>query len=50
MLYRQRGPPFWVNVLILGILFPFFFGWTVVGTFWFLEVQEETPFCVSRHF
>ncbi|CDI83860.1 zinc finger (C3HC4 RING finger) protein, putative [Eimeria acervulina] len=48
MLYRQRGPPFWVNVLILGILFPCFFGWTVVGTFWFLEVQEETPFCVRK--
>ncbi|CDI74161.1 zinc finger (C3HC4 RING finger) protein, putative [Eimeria praecox] len=48
MLYRQRGPPFWVNVLILGILFPCFFGWTVVGTFWFLEVQEETPFCLPR--
>ncbi|KAL8275957.1 hypothetical protein Esti_000073 [Eimeria stiedai] len=30
MLYRQRGPPFWVNVLILGILFPFFTIWTIL--------------------
>ncbi|KAL8427610.1 hypothetical protein Efla_005785 [Eimeria flavescens] len=46
MLYRQRGPPFWVNVLILGILFPFFTSWTIVGTVWFAEVQEKTPLCV----
>lgn len=46
MLYRQRGPPFWVNVLILGILFPLFLGWTIVGTFWFVEVQDKTPLCV----
>ncbi|CDJ67471.1 zinc finger (C3HC4 RING finger) protein, putative [Eimeria necatrix] len=48
MLHRQRGPPFWVSVLILGILFPCFFGWTIVGTVWFLEVQEETPYCLPR--
>lgn len=47
MLYRQRGPPFWVNVLILGILFPSFLSWTIVGTVWFVEVQDKTPFCVS---
>nr|AET50874.1 hypothetical protein [Eimeria tenella] len=48
MLHRQRGPPFWVSVLILGILFPCFFGWTIVGTVWFLEIQEETPYCLPR--
>ncbi|KAL8448235.1 hypothetical protein Emag_004003 [Eimeria magna] len=48
MLYRQRGPPFWVNVLILGILFPFFSSWTILGTIWFAEVQEKTPLCFPR--
>ncbi|XP_026194218.1 E3 ubiquitin-protein ligase SIS3 [Cyclospora cayetanensis] len=48
ILYRQRGPPFWVNVLILGVLFPCFFGWTILGTFWFLEVRDKTPYCLPR--
>lgn len=46
MFYRQRGPPFWVNVLILAVLFPSFTGWTVVGTVWFVEIQSKTPFCL----
>lgn len=48
ILYRQRGPPFWVNVLILGVLFPAFTSWTIVGTVWFLDMQEKTPQCVGR--
>ncbi|KFH13094.1 zinc finger, C3HC4 type (RING finger) domain-containing protein [Toxoplasma gondii VAND] len=48
ILYRQRGPPFWVNVLILGILFPFFCCWTIVGTVWFAQVQSKTPQCLPR--
>lgn len=48
LIYNQRGPPYWVNVLILGVLFPFFTAWTIVGTVWFNQLQEHTPECLPQ--
>lgn len=41
-----HGPPRWLSMLSLGILFPFFIFWTAVGTVWFTDVVDTTPFCV----
>eukprot|EP00742_Colponemidia_sp_Colp-10_P008457 GILJ01009162.1.p1 GENE.GILJ01009162.1~~GILJ01009162.1.p1 ORF type:complete len:332 (-),score=21.97 GILJ01009162.1:148-1089(-) len=38
---RGGGPPKWLTAIILGILFPFFVGWTVLGTVWFAKIQSE---------
>eukprot|EP01068_Selenidium_serpulae_P013754 Selendium_serpulae@DN6001_c0_g2_i1.p1 len=44
----SRLPPKWVSFVILGVLFPFFVGWTTVGTLWFMQVQKLTPTCLPE--
>eukprot|EP01066_Platyproteum_vivax_P012104 Platyproteum_vivax@DN5499_c0_g1_i1.p1 len=48
LLYHQPGPPRWVSFMILGMLFPAFVAWTVVGTVWLAEIQQSTPHCLPR--
>ena len=39
-----------LSALILCLVFPFFTVWSVIGTIWFIEVNDKTPQCVSLTF
>eukprot|EP01069_Polyplicarium_translucidae_P004252 Polyplicarium_translucidae@DN2534_c0_g1_i2.p1 len=41
-----RTPPKWLQICTLGLLFPFFVTWTIIGTVWLAEVQKRTPDCL----
>ncbi|EEA06834.1 zinc finger, C3HC4 type domain-containing protein [Cryptosporidium muris RN66] len=43
------GVPFWLNLSILCIIFPFFVSWTIVGTIWFKNIELKTPQCLPRN-
>ncbi|KAH7648340.1 hypothetical protein FG379_000264 [Cryptosporidium bovis] len=43
------GAPFWLNLSVICLLFPFFLSWTVVGTIWITNIQSKTPTCLARN-
>ncbi|KAF7458230.1 zinc finger, C3HC4 type (RING finger) domain-containing protein [Cryptosporidium felis] len=42
------GVPFWLNLSVVCLIFPFFLSWTVVGTIWFKNIETKTPECLAR--
>lgn len=48
LLSDPRTPPKWLSIISLGILFPFFVSWTIIGSFWFAEVVDDQTinYCV----
>eukprot|EP00917_Polyrhabdina_sp_WS-2016_P008952 GHVP01019949.1.p1 GENE.GHVP01019949.1~~GHVP01019949.1.p1 ORF type:complete len:210 (+),score=12.08 GHVP01019949.1:132-761(+) len=40
------GPPKWLQVTAVGIIFPFFSAWTIVGTVWLVQLNMHTPNCL----
>lgn len=49
LLSDPRGPPKWLSIISIGVLFPFFLVWTVIGSFWFAEVVDDqaVAYCFS---
>eukprot|EP00916_Digyalum_oweni_P017411 GHVL01028493.1.p1 GENE.GHVL01028493.1~~GHVL01028493.1.p1 ORF type:complete len:272 (+),score=22.66 GHVL01028493.1:127-942(+) len=49
LLHQRRGPPSWIHYLSIGLLFPCFTAWTVVGSLWFADIERSTPHCLPRN-
>ncbi|CAG9481623.1 zinc finger, C3HC4 type, putative [Plasmodium vivax] len=49
IIYRRNTPPYYINLLVLCVLFPFFLIWNVVGTVWIYQIIKYTPKCLPRN-
>ncbi|VWU52684.1 zinc finger, C3HC4 type, putative [Hepatocystis sp. ex Piliocolobus tephrosceles] len=49
IIYRRNSAPYYINILVVFILFPFFFIWNIIGTIWIYQIIKYTPNCLPKN-